>query len=93
MRLIYQRGREQISFPIDEGETFIGRKEYCEIHFPEGSLSKRHARLLREGNTLWAFDAGSRNGTLVNGILVLRKELRPGDCIEIGRQESRARRS
>ena len=41
MRLIYKRGRERIAFPLDEGETFIGRKDYCDIYFPDGSLSKR----------------------------------------------------
>ncbi len=67
MRLIYERGSEQIAFPLEEGETYIGRKDYCEIFFPDGSLSKRHCRLVRKGEVLYLFDAGSRNGTLLNG--------------------------
>ncbi|MGE0706448.1 MAG: FHA domain-containing protein [Planctomycetota bacterium] len=85
MRLIYRRGREEIAFPIDEGETFIGRKEYCEIHFPDGSLSKRHARLVRRGGALKVFDAGSRNGTRVNGERIAEAVLHNGDELECGK--------
>lgn len=85
MRLIYRRGRENVAFPIEEGETYIGRKEYCELYFPDGSLSKRHARLVRRGNKLKVFDAGSRNGTLVNGEPVDEARLREGDVIQCGK--------
>jgi pSer/pThr/pTyr-binding forkhead associated (FHA) protein/tetratricopeptide (TPR) repeat protein len=85
MRLIYRRGRENVAFPIEEGETYIGRKEYCELYFPDGSLSKRHARLVRRGNKLKVFDAGSRNGTLVNGKPVDEARLREGDVIQCGK--------
>ncbi|HBP18656.1 MAG TPA: hypothetical protein DEA08_12830 [Planctomycetes bacterium] len=86
MRLIYRRGREEVAFPIDEGETYIGRKDYCEICFPDGSLSKRHARLVRRGGRLFAYDAGSRNGTRVNGERVDSEfELFNGDELECGK--------
>ena len=86
MRLIYRRGREEVAFPIDEGETYIGRKDYCEICFPDGSLSKRHARLVRRGARLFAYDAGSRNGTRVNGERVDAEfELFNGDELECGK--------
>jgi pSer/pThr/pTyr-binding forkhead associated (FHA) protein len=90
VRLVYERGGEQISFPIDDGETYIGRKDYCDIHLPEPSLSKRHVRLLREGNRLLLYDAGSRNGTMVNGELAEDGcELRNGDVIQAGKLEFR----
>ncbi|RMG17730.1 MAG: FHA domain-containing protein [Planctomycetota bacterium] len=88
MRLIAKRGRERIAFPIDEGETYIGRKDYCEVFFPDPSLSKRHARLLRRGGRLLLFDAGSRNGTFLNGEPVDEDagvELRSGDVILCGK--------
>lgn len=90
MRLIYERGGEKIAFPIDDGETYIGRKEDCDIYFPDGSLSKRHARLVRHGAGLVLHDAGSRNGTLHNGKLVQGPiHLRNGDVIQCGKLEFR----
>jgi pSer/pThr/pTyr-binding forkhead associated (FHA) protein/tetratricopeptide (TPR) repeat protein len=85
MRLIYRRGREEIAFPIDEGETYVGRKDYCEIHFPDGSLSKRHARLVRKGSELRVYDAGSRNGTRINGERIDEATLHNGDELECGK--------
>lgn len=86
MRLIYQRGDERIAFPLDEGETFIGRKDDCDIYFPDSSLSKRHARLVRRGRSLTAYDAGSKNGTMVNGELIRgATPLTSGDVLECGK--------
>ena len=85
MRLVYERGSERVAFPIEEGETYIGRKDYCEIYFPDPSLSKRHARLVRRGSRLSVFDAGSRNGTLVNGEMVEESPLQSGDELLCGK--------
>jgi pSer/pThr/pTyr-binding forkhead associated (FHA) protein/outer membrane protein assembly factor BamD (BamD/ComL family) len=86
MRLIYLRGDEEIAFPLDEGETFIGRKDDCDIYFPDTSLSKRHARLVRRGGSLTAEDAGSKNGTLVNGELLKGpRRLQDGDELQCGK--------
>lgn len=88
MRLIYRRGPERIAFPLDEGETFIGRKDDCDIYFPDSSLSKRHARLVRRGGTLTAYDAGSKNGTMVNGEVVREgARLQDGDVLQCGKLE------
>ena len=90
MRLVYERGGEQIAFPIDEGETYIGRKDYCDLHLAEPSLSKRHVRLVREGSRLLLYDAGSRNGTRVNGEPAGDGyALRNGDVIQAGKVEFR----
>lgn len=109
LKLLYERGGEKIAFSIEEGETFIGRKDYCDICFPEQSVSKRHVKVVKHGAKIELFDAGSRNGTLVNGKDVPQTgvPLRDGDVIQLGKitltvsggdasgfsQESRARKS
>lgn len=88
MRLIHRRGDERIAFPLDEGETFIGRKDDCEIYFPDSSLSKRHARFVRRGAGLLVYDLGSKNGTLVNGEAVTDSaRLAEGDVVQCGALE------
>lgn len=89
MRLIYQQGDERIAFPLDEGETFIGRKDDCEIYFPDSSLSKRHARFVRRGAELMLYDLDSKNGTLRNGEVVKETAVRleEGDVVQCGKLE------
>lgn len=86
MRLIYERGSERIAFPLDDRETFIGRKDDCQIYFPDSSLSKRHAKLVRQRGSLTVSDAGSTNGTLVNGDRIEAPvRLRNGDVVQCGK--------
>jgi len=86
VRLIHERGDERIAYPLDEGETFVGRKEYCDIQVPDTSLSKRHALFVRTGSALTVEDAGSKNGTLVNGELIDEPfELQNGDVVQLGK--------
>jgi transcriptional regulator with GAF, ATPase, and Fis domain len=65
--------------------TTIGRAQDNDITIDDINSSRKHCQIERGSNGYEVVDLKSRNGTLVNGILVLRKELRPGDCIEIGK--------
>jgi pSer/pThr/pTyr-binding forkhead associated (FHA) protein len=86
VRLIYERGQERIAFPLDDRETFIGRKDDCQIYFPDSSLSKRHAKLVRQRGGLTVSDAGSTNGTLVNGDRIEAPvRLKNGDVVQCGK--------
>jgi DNA-binding NtrC family response regulator len=55
------------------------------IELPDRWVSSVHARLFRREGTWVAADAGSRNGTLVNGVPCAEAALRDGDQIELGR--------
>lgn len=62
----------------------LGRAPECTHRFDIPSLSRVHARLLRQGGE-WALeDAGSRNGCLLNDQKVTRATLRDGDRIGLG---------
>jgi serine phosphatase RsbU (regulator of sigma subunit) len=51
-----------------EGESIvIGRSSEAGIAVPDRSMSRRHARLFRDGGEWLVEDLGSRNGTLLNG--------------------------
>ena len=81
--IIRENGSERI---VDlKVRTTIGRAQENDITIDDINSSRRHCQIERNANGYEVVDLKSRNGTLVNGILVLRKDLRPGDCIEIGK--------
>lgn len=82
--LLYTYQNQDCRFPIPFGECVIGRKEICDLCLQENGVSKRHARIVRNGDRIEIYDAGSRNGTLVNGQAIEHHVLVPGDVIQIG---------
>ena len=55
------------------------------IWVPDPWMSSAHALVSRRGERWIVEDAGSRNGTLVNGHPIERAELADGDVVELGR--------
>jgi transcriptional regulator with GAF, ATPase, and Fis domain len=60
------------------------RETDLEIRLPDGRMSSQHAVLKRVMQRWVVEDAGSRNGTFVNGVQVERAALNDGDVIELG---------
>lgn len=73
------------------GQAWIGRDPNCLIHLDDEFVSQRHARVFWEAaEAAWMLeDAGSRNGTLVNGVRITRARLRPQDVVKTGGVEMR----
>lgn len=70
------------------GEFTIGRGSKCRLILDDAQVSRRHARLIVGADAVVVEDLGSRNATLVNGVLVKgRVNLIGGDRILIGKQE------
>ena len=61
-----------------------GGTRRLELRLPSTTISKAQARLLRSGATWTLEDAGSRNGSYLNGKRVARATLKDGDFIELG---------
>src|SRR3954462_12451939 len=55
------------------------------LELTEAWVSASHARILRREGELWITDAGSTNGTKVNGRPCAEACLQDGDVIEVGR--------
>lgn len=72
-------------FYIDSDELSIGRDPGSDIFLNDVTVSRSHARLTRSPEGVTAEDAGSLNGTYVNGVLVDKALLRDGDALQIGR--------
>jgi transcriptional regulator with GAF, ATPase, and Fis domain len=82
--IIRENGGERL-VELTHKVTTIGRSHENVVEIDDINSSRRHCHIERKEDGYEIVDLKSRNGTLVNGILVLRKELRPGDCIEIGK--------
>ena len=80
-----------------EGELIVGRADNVTDYIPDIDLtphgayrlglSRRHAIILRENNTILVKDLNSRNGTFVNGVIVAAggtQIIRDGDEIRFG---------
>ncbi len=70
--------------PLPQGAATIGRTEDNTVRVLHTSLSRRHARLEREGGRVTLVDLGSKNGTFVDEARVERRELRAGDAFRCG---------
>lgn len=65
-------------------ELTIGREESCDITLPHVSVSKCHAKIVRETDGYYIYDSGSTNGVIVNYKRVFGKErLHEKDVISI----------
>ena len=84
-KLIVQESGEERIIVLKDRATSVGRSHENRIEIDDINSSRKHCVIEKTSAGYEVVDLKSRNGTLVNGILVLRKELRPGDCIEIGK--------
>ena len=69
---------------FEKRELSIGREESCDITLPHISVSKCHARIVRENDGWYIVDSGSTNGVIVNNKRISGKEkLHEKDVIAI----------
>jgi pSer/pThr/pTyr-binding forkhead associated (FHA) protein len=74
---------------LKEGDIrFIGRTPEAHIVIDESDVSRRHACIVLFESQLYAWDEGSKHGTLVNGLPVICAKLEHGDVISIGTTHS-----
>ena len=73
------------SFDLSAMEVLIGRQSGAQIQLEGQKVSRRHARVIRQGDDLRIEDLGSANGTFVNGTrLQAPVALRVQDEVGIG---------
>lgn len=73
-------------YKIARGGNIIGRAPDAQLRLLDDGMSRQHARVRLEGETVFLEDLGSRNGTFVNGRrLDAPVALAEGDKVQIGR--------
>ena len=71
-------------FYIDQEKLTVGRDPDSDIFLNDMTVSRSHAVLMLSQGSVTVTDAGSLNGTYVNGVCVDKAELREGDILQIG---------
>lgn len=77
--------------PLDSAVLTIGRRPDRDLVLDDDSVSRVHAEIRRLGTSFRLIDAGSVNGTVVNGSRVVDHVLDDGDVIRMGDVELRFR--
>jgi len=69
---------------LDKAAQVIGRTEDNDVVINHRSISRHHAKIVRQGDSYTVVDHASANGVFVNGEKYDRVELRPGDMVDLG---------
>ena len=82
--VMFRPDGQRRSFSVVRDMTVIGRREDCDLRIPLGDVSRKHCRLIKDGDALRVEDLGSSNGTYRNGNRVQHSELTAGDTLQVG---------
>jgi len=82
--VMFRNDGERRSFSISREMTVIGRRQDCDLMIPLGEISRKHCRIIRDGESLRLEDLGSSNGTFLNGRRIQESALEAGDTIQVG---------
>ena len=73
------------SIAVSEGDTILGRALDATIRFDVPGVSRKHARIIVQGESVSVEDLGSQNGTFVRGEKISgRATLVDGDELRLG---------
>lgn len=88
-RLVVRHGAKAGTvFPLTGVVVTVGRDVGRDVLLDfDATVSRRHARLERQGNQWVLIDEGSRNGSFVNGQRVQQSAIHPGDVLRFGATE------
>lgn len=70
-------------------EVTLGRDEDCELMMSDIAVSRRHSKIVLEGDEFLLYDLDSGNGTYLNGAKITREVLSVGDEITVGERTFR----
>jgi serine/threonine-protein kinase len=82
--LVSARGDSNDSHLLSSEGATVGRDRSCGVILAHPAVSRRHAKITRDGETFFVEDLQSANGTYVNDRKVDRSPLKPGDVVRFG---------
>jgi pSer/pThr/pTyr-binding forkhead associated (FHA) protein len=89
--LLVRKGAGEGALHHVTGPTTLGRGTAADVMIPDESVSRVHASVRVDGDTVVVEDLESSNGTRVNGREVSQARLEHGDLIQMGGTELEVR--
>ena len=83
-RFILDENLRRTVLTIEKDEVTVGRSNDNDVAVLDLKASRRHCKVEKHGDKYLLLDLGSQNGTRLNGHLVERAALKPGDVIGMG---------
>ncbi len=78
-------GRAGEAFERIGNRTLIGRSPECDVFLDDVTVSRRHAEIVVDGDTVSIRDLGSLNGTFVNRRRIDESPLEDDDEVQVGK--------
>ena len=78
-------GREGEVFSLESDVLTIGRSPHSDLFLDDVTVSRHHARLIRDDSGYLVEDLNSLNGTYINRKRIERHRLSDGDELQIGK--------
>ena len=70
---------------LDKAELKVGRAVDCDLVVDNLGVSRHHCTIVKDGEGWAVLDAGSNNGTYINGQKVAKQTLKDGDKVVLGK--------
>ncbi|MGA2836166.1 MAG: FHA domain-containing protein [Acidimicrobiales bacterium] len=84
--LVVRRGNDEgARFPLENGETTVGRHPDSDVFLDDVTVSRKHAVFVTEDQVTTVRDCGSLNGTYVNRERIEEATLASGDEVQVGK--------
>lgn len=82
--LVVRYGVELLRFPLPPADAVLGADVESALFVPFPGVSRRHLRVVPDGDLVRLFDLGSKNGLWVNGERVRESLLHSGAEVKLG---------
>jgi len=79
--VVFKKDGSRKNVHLNAGVTVIGRHPECDLRIPLLHVSRRHCRILQEGDKSIVQDLGSSNGTFLNSARIVEAVLNAGDLL------------
>ena len=85
VHVLHGTGDGRVQLLEQDQSVLIGRDRSCQLCIDDPQISRHHARILRQTDSITIEDLNSSNGTFLNGVRIKTGILKINDLVTLGR--------